>query len=862
MQDGRDGVFSVVSALYDVERYLDDFLGSLERQTYGFERLDVVLVDDGSSDGTHERAVAWAHGRPNVRVLRQENAGQGAARNRGLDVAQHAWVTFTDPDDHLADDYFERVHAFMTSEDGRGAALYATRLRTLRELDGTEGFTHALDAKFRSGDRLVDLEEEPTALQAHGASSFFDRSLVEQHGLRFDEQLRPNFEDVHLVVRYLLAAPRPTLGIVASAEYVYRKRADGTSTLQNLGDDRPLTIVLERGYLDLVGRFAPDAPLPEWLQNLLLYCLSWILRSSQRIESRYAALGDDVGLRFVTLARQVCARLDDEVVRRYDVHRLSPWIRAAVRLDLGAAQDVLRRGRVAARIRGDLVQVRYFFSGDLPEETFEPATAPVASTVRTYEMLGQCLVQERVLWIEAGRPVRVHLDGRELGVRHRGTGFKDGLTVRRVRDLDLAALDDRQAAFLPWTDRRRRSRVVGEAAPTPVERTPEEDAEERSLVRALRWSPRARRRRRTWVLMDRPGEAGDNAEALYRWMRRNRPRTPTVFVLDGDSPDWARLAREGFRLVERGSREHTLLMLSCAHVLSSHARREVSDPLDARRFGPRRWAYTFLQHGVTKGDVSRWFNTKSLDLLVTTCRREHDSIAGRSPYRLSGLETVLTGMPRLDQLRDKDAQRPDAPDVLLVAPTWRRHLSVRGAGEDVDLTRTRYWQAWTQVLSDPALHEVARRHGLRVVLLPHPNVRDQVLEAGVPDGVEVVAELPYDIQQYLASAALMVTDYSSVAFDLAVLGRPTVYHQFDADEFYAGNHNERRGWFSYVDDGFGPVADHPEQVSGLVAALLDDEATRETYAARSREVLEGLGHDSCSARVVAAVEAIGSESRR
>src|SRR5690349_6737176 len=95
-----DPQFSVISAVYNVERYLDDYIDSIEAQTHSLDDVEVIVVDDGSTDASLEKLRAWEQRRPDVvRVLTKENGGQGSARNLGLQHARGTWVTFTDPDD-------------------------------------------------------------------------------------------------------------------------------------------------------------------------------------------------------------------------------------------------------------------------------------------------------------------------------------------------------------------------------------------------------------------------------------------------------------------------------------------------------------------------------------------------------------------------------------------------------------------------------------------------------------------------------------------------------------------------------------------------------------------------------------------
>src|SRR3954453_479238 len=109
--------FSIVTAVYNVEPYLADFIASIEAQTFDLNRLEVIVVDDGSTDRSRAILEAWARRRPGlVSVLSQANAGQGAARNAGLERATGEWVTFTDPDDMLDPDFFTAPQRFREAQ--------------------------------------------------------------------------------------------------------------------------------------------------------------------------------------------------------------------------------------------------------------------------------------------------------------------------------------------------------------------------------------------------------------------------------------------------------------------------------------------------------------------------------------------------------------------------------------------------------------------------------------------------------------------------------------------------------------------------------------------------------------------------
>ena len=99
---------SVVVPVYNVEGYLDECVASIAAQTY--RNLEVVLVDDGSTDSCPARCDAWAARDPRVRVIHKENGGLAAARNTGLDAMRGEYVAFVDSDDWVEANYIEVLY--------------------------------------------------------------------------------------------------------------------------------------------------------------------------------------------------------------------------------------------------------------------------------------------------------------------------------------------------------------------------------------------------------------------------------------------------------------------------------------------------------------------------------------------------------------------------------------------------------------------------------------------------------------------------------------------------------------------------------------------------------------------------------
>src|SRR5687768_8249114 len=154
---GRQGrpLFSVVSAVYNVSRYLEEFIASIEAQTFDLSRLQVVFVDDGSTDDSRAVLEAWAaRARCEVVVLHQENAGQAAARNAGLEHATGEWVTFIDPDDTVNARFFASMATF--ADEHPEVQLLSANV-VLRN-EGTGELAKHPRWKMYTDSRLVDLD--------------------------------------------------------------------------------------------------------------------------------------------------------------------------------------------------------------------------------------------------------------------------------------------------------------------------------------------------------------------------------------------------------------------------------------------------------------------------------------------------------------------------------------------------------------------------------------------------------------------------------------------------------------------------------------------------------------------------------
>lgn len=102
---------SVIVPVYQAEEYLERCLQSLAHQT--LQNFEVILIDDGSTDGSAAICDDFAKRDRHFRVVHQVNKGIGAVRNLGLEMAEGQYISFVDSDDYIAENMLEQMLAYI-----------------------------------------------------------------------------------------------------------------------------------------------------------------------------------------------------------------------------------------------------------------------------------------------------------------------------------------------------------------------------------------------------------------------------------------------------------------------------------------------------------------------------------------------------------------------------------------------------------------------------------------------------------------------------------------------------------------------------------------------------------------------------
>lgn len=361
------------------------------------------------------------------------------------------------------------------------------------------------------------------------------------------------------------------------------------------------------------------------------------------------------------------------------------------------------------------------------------------------------------------------------------------------------------------------------------------------------------KKKEIWLISDRINRGDDNGECFFRYLSEHPQKDVSAyFVVDKHCPAYKQMKKYG-KVISVYSWKHKMYHLLSDYVISSQANKPVINP-----FGKIFYHYSdllynkrniFLQHGVTKDDQSAWLNRFNRNLygFVVATKAEYNSIFD-ADYFYEPKNVWLTGMPRYDRLYN------DEKKYITIMPTWRKALSAgtTAAGEwkvSSEFGESDYFKFYNGLLNHKRLIEEAEKRGYTLCFMPHPNIT-QALPLFDRDERVQFWDASKSYRDVFAQADLMVTDYSSVAFDFAYLRKPIVYSQFDKDKFFSGGHSYTEGYYDYQTDGFGEIVETLEQlVDKLIEYMDNDCELKEKYRERIENTF-AYADKNCCARVL------------
>lgn len=348
------------------------------------------------------------------------------------------------------------------------------------------------------------------------------------------------------------------------------------------------------------------------------------------------------------------------------------------------------------------------------------------------------------------------------------------------------------------------------------------------------------KRRDVWLFSERHNEARDNGFWMFKYVRENYPFQNAYYVIDSDSKDLDKIL-EYKNIIYFGTFKHYIIYLMTTKHISAHVDADspnsrVSNFLETHGFLKNK--RVFLQHGITKDKISfGYYNVSRADLFVCTAKPEYDFCSKEFGYPNGNVK--LLGFARFDGLKDLSNQKKQ----ILLMPTWRSWLANI---EDKDFVKSEYYNTYQNLITNKNLISILENNNLNLVFFPHSDMQKFISLFNVKSKNIIIANSKdYDVQKLLNDSKLLITDYSSVAFDFAYLNKPVFYYHFDYEKYRKGQHPE--GYYSYKKDGFGPILFSEESLLNKIELCIDNEYKNDDiYQKRVNDFFDIRDKNNCN----------------
>ncbi|RTJ70572.1 CDP-glycerol glycerophosphotransferase family protein [Campylobacter jejuni] len=807
--------YTIISAVYNVEKYLDDYFDSIINQRLDFKKnIFMILVDDGSTDNSANIIKKYQKKYPkNIVYLYKENGGQASARNLGLKYMQEnnyktPWVTFTDPDDFLDRNYFYEVDKFLSTHQDDDICMIVPNL--ILFYDGTkEKKQHPLSKTRKFNQELVEinnmLDFRDVIVSIGGV--IFNRKKIGIKN-RFQTNIKPCFEDSFFINQILLENIFSNIHYSDKISYFYRKRSDGTSTIDNLKNSFEYYFnVPYYGTLKL-ARYSiiKTGIVMRFIQFVNLYFFTHQILPLVNNSDQFQF--GDFGTKYLELLSRNFKYIDKKTIITggvginffYQKIGLIGFLKKE-QIDFNIVYidkfDECRKS----------ILIKYYTSNPLEVEVvkIDNKICNIEHEKRiSYRLLNSSFVYEKRIW--------VYMPKYDFGKLKIQVGeYKTEIKVfnKLYSELDVGLI--------------------------------------------LRYFYRTQSKyylKNTLVFMDQDIEADNNAEKLYRYVQKYYPQQKIIFLLSKKSKDWDRLKKENFNLIDCYSDECREIVKHIKYFISSFNPRLFGIKLEEQQ------NFLFLGHGVDKNDLSLIFNSQNIRMRFSSSTDEYNSlVANDTTYNFTKKEVVLTGMPRHDDLIKGNVKNTK---TILIMPTWRMYLNTKQYANEGRKIRdgfleSTFFQSWIQLLSSKKLELLCNKYGYKVLFAPHFNMRDMLDFIMLPEYIINAYKKNNSFQENFQKSDLMITDYTSAAFEMAYLQKPVIYYQFDEQDFLSNHY--KQGYFDYRRDGFGPVVASVDEVLNELEVFMKHNSVEERYYVNMKNTFP-YRDGRCCERVYNAILAI------
>ena len=829
-------LFSIIISIYNTARYLDDTINSLLNQTIGLKEIQIILVNDGSTDNTEIICLRYKNLFPNNIIYKKiPHQGVSKGRNIGLSYAQGLYINFLDSDDKWDSRAFEYIN--MNFNLYKNVDLFSGRMKYFESKNNY----HFLDYKFKKT-RIVNLTEEYNCIQLSSASCFFRKSSIENKN--FEEGILFG-EDIRFITNLLFI--KPLLGIVREAIYYYRKRSDSSSAIQSTEENKYYyfeNLKNVQYYLINKSIILYNKILP-FIQYFIAYETIFRLKSQA-----YKYLDINSYKNYCSLIENLLNKIEDKYIleqkifpSRLIIFALSKKYKRDIRydiilqnesfiysnyllIDLKTYKNIIiwkimeitdNKLHLEGEDRFWLPREKFFYFCQLGNKIFFPKYYYYSGydfvTMYGRASKGRIVSFDIILDIKDQINIHFFLSYCQTNIEI----FPSFDTFTHIPPIKNSYYITKN--YMIKND-------VRNLIIQPYEITLQKQFEKEYCIELeylnkynliklrkeiIEWkSAKNGEKHDIWIINDRKNKAGDNGEYFFRYLSKIKPEgIKFYFRIKKNCSDFKRLKTFG-NILDLDSFEYYTLFLKANKIITSVSDSWVYNPFNEDEKYIRdlyHFDLIYLQNGIIKDNLSGYLNKilKNFDLIITSSKKEYKSLL-KNNYGYKENDIALTGLSRFDNLeRNKLSIKNE--NIILIFPTWRyyikgtRDLITHESIKSENFKNTNYFKFYNTLINNEKFLDFINESNYKGIFCLHHNFEAQLRYFNTNKLISLKENC--NLPELILRSSLLITDYSSIFFDFGYIQKPVIFTHFDYKEYRSKQFP--KGYFDYQKDGFGPI---------------------------------------------------------
>ncbi|MCH5316961.1 MAG: glycosyltransferase [Eubacterium sp.] len=831
---------TVIIPIYNAEEFLNDCLDSLVAQTIDHDQMEVLLINDGSTDNSLAICQEYAGNYSIFKVFNKRNEGVSATRNFGIRYATGKYIMYLDADDTLSENTVLSVSNYFDSVYDK-VDLVCYKERTYNS-DGTPQKLH-LRYNYLKSTGVYDLTKSIFASQVR--LNIAVKNLL-QDNFYFNEEIGYHEDQMYCTD---ILSDKLLLGYVNECEYRYNKHA-GSITDENMN----AMFLFEKTTAYWEHVFAQYEKVPKYLQALFFHDIGWKFTCNVLWPYHYSAEElQNARNRIITLLDKV----DNSVIMSYpgmDNYQRLYWIRMkskdntcpiVSRNSLELYSDgtrlyirndvelVLKR----VLVKNNTVKIVGFFkspffsyidsvklyakkNGELFELERRASSAGYYKAKETTDVFWQ-LIYETEIVESTTLEFFVEIDSimfPTVFYNCESTAFYSGFTQKYAVNSISIKQTKNGFVFAPVIDS------------DEIDNSIKDNSKKANdYYKELRNEYLSRPKRKVWLYYDNNTVEKDNGYYQFIHDVRKNDGIERYYVLTNLSYNVFDFFSEDLlpNVIEFGTPEHQMMFLMAEKILTSFIepeglfpfalsdRYQINDIFNAE--------IIYLQHGVLHAHLP-WYYTPTkfeVDKVVVSTPFEINNFS--SNYCFNKCDLIPTGMPRYEYI---NRSADDPKNRILFAPSWRGYLAgaiIQGnalrTGNDIKVLHSNYYLNLMRFIKNQRLNDFLEERNINLDLKLHPNFLQVYRHLINIDSNRIhIAPANVDLTDY----SLFITDFSSYSFDYAYLSRPIMYFVPDYLEFKAGLNHYRELDLPF-EKAFGNLTTEPETAVDEIIRIVEND---------------------------------------